>query len=55
MPIVHLTDKSRSIQGLARCLSLVTKNEWDAVGLKTEVYAIENTILCDLKHKMYVI
>ncbi|MDP8934737.1 MAG: hypothetical protein M3N42_11520 [Cyanobacteriota bacterium] len=42
--IAHITDKSLSIQGLARCLSLVTYNEWEAQGLKTPLYAIENTI-----------
>jgi hypothetical protein len=40
----NMSDRSLLIQGLARCLSLVTKNEWDALGLKTQVEAIENTI-----------
>ena len=33
----NMSDKSLLIQGLARCLSLVTKNEGDALGLKTQV------------------
>ena len=32
-----MSDKSLGIQALARCLSVVTKNEWDARGLKTQV------------------